>query len=466
MRGAEPFDLMILGGGAAAFSAAIRATELGARVLMGNDGLPLGGTCVNVGCVPSKFLLAAVEEFWRLRVEKPPWLAGAATLDFERLMQEKDELVTSLRQRNYWDVLQALGAVTLVQERARLVSAQEIEAGGKRYRGQRMVIATGARPRLPSIPGLEAAQPWTNRSALAQRSVPRSLVVLGAGPLGLEFAQIFHRVGARVRVLEVAPQILPGHDPELAEELACSLQEEGIEIRTGCTVQRVEGHPGALRLFDERGVCTETERILAATGIQPNTDRLGLAEVGVETDARGFIVTDRTQATSVPGIYAAGDVTGVMPLETVAAKQGFLAAEHALTGSGPTLNPELVPQVVFTDPQFASVGISEARLMEETGRCSCRTLPLSAVPKAHVTGDTRGRVKLVVEPSTGRIRGAQAVGRQAGEMIHVPLLAMKAGWTVRELIDTVHAFPTYAEAWKICAQTFFRASATMSCCVV
>jgi len=210
----------------------------------------------------------------------------------------------------------------------------------------------------------------------------------------------------------------------------------------------------------------EADALLVATGIRPNTDDLGLERAGVRTDGRGFVVVDARQETTVKGVYAAGDVTGLKPLETVAAKQGYNAAHNALTGESRTLDYDLVPHAVFTDPQLAAVGWTEERETRELGRCWCRTLPLDEVPKAHAAGDTRGLVKLVVHPETKRILGAHAVAVNAAEIIHVPVLAMRAGMTIDELIETVHVFPTYAEAWKLCAQTFYRDPKTMSCCVV
>jgi len=460
------YDLLIIGGGAAAFAAATRASDLGAQVLMTNEGLPLGGTCVNVGCVPSKFLLEALKEYEHARAGHDGWLSSNATLDYSKLVQGKDTLVAALRRRNYFDVLKALGNVMLVEGRARFVAPNEVEVNGERFSSERIIVATGARTLIPPVPGLKEAEPLTNITALELEELPRSIAVIGAGPLGLEFAQIFHRAGADVSTVELMGRILPQHEPEVSQALTEILTDEGLTIKAGCRLTKVEGKPEKIKLYDSCGCITEVERVLSATGIRPNSDNMGLEKIGVKVDAKGFIVVDERQETSVPGVYAAGDVTGRMPLETVAAKQGFHAAHNALTGESKTIDYDLVPHAVFTDPQVASVGWTEEREMQELGRCWCRTLPLEAVPKAHATGDTRGLVKLVVHPRTRKILGAHAVAANAAEIIHVPLLAMQAGLTIDELIETVHVFPTYAEAWKICAQTFERDPKTMSCCVV
>ncbi len=460
------YDLIVIGGGAAAFAAATRAADLDAQVLMINDGLPLGGTCVNVGCIPSKFLIEALKEYEHARTGRDDWFFSKATLDYAKLKKGKDALVSALRQRNYYDVLEALGNVTLIEGRARFVAPHEVEVNGERFSSERIIIATGARTLIPPVPGLKEAEPLTNITALKLEELPRSMAVIGGGPLGLEFAQIFHRAGADVSTVELMGRILPQFEPEISQALAEILQREGMRIHVGHRLVKAEGKSGRIRLYDSCGCITEVDRVLAATGIRPNSDNLGLEKIGVKLDPKGFILTDERQETSVPGVYAAGDVTGKMPLETVAAKQGFNAAHNALTGEAKTIDYDLVPHAVFTDPQVAAVGWTEEREMQELGECWCRTLPLEAVPKAHAAGDTRGLVKLVVHPKTRKILGAHAVAVNAAEIIHVPLLAMRAGFTIDELIETVHVFPTYAEAWKICAQSFERNLKTMSCCVV
>jgi len=468
---ARTADLLVIGGGAAAFGAITRAHDLGARVLMINDGLPLGGTCVNVGCIPTKFLLEALKRYRLASRDADTWLRTSASLDFPKLMEAKDALVDGLRIRNYAEVLKALGNVTLVEDRARFVGPHEVELvkSRERVRCDKIVIATGARTNVPDVPGLGDVPYWTHREALRAREVPESLLIWGAGPLAVEFAQIFARAGSRVALLARGPRILRREEPEIALELQRHLEGEGIEVLTGVNVQGFERAGDRTRVrFEREGRdgTREAEALLIATGIRPNTDDLGLEQAGVQTDERGFIVVDERQATAAEGVYAAGDVTGKKPLETVAAKQGFNAAHNALTGEARTIDYDLVPHAVFTDPQLASVGWTEERAIRERGGCLCRALPLEEVPKAHAAGDLRGLVKLVADPESRRVLGAHAVAPNAAELIHIPVLALRAGMTLDDLIETVHVFPTYAEAWKICAQTFDRDPKTMSCCVV
>lgn len=465
----KPKNLLVIGGGAAAFAAATRAADDGVKVTMVNAGLPLGGTCVNVGCMPSKFLLEATKRYREARSPSflyDGWIRSSAEIDFGQLKTAKDRMVAAARGMNYHDVIEALGNVRLVEGRGVLTGPKEVKVNGERHTADVIILATGARTAFPPVPGLLDAEPLTNVTALDLTELPSSLSVIGGGPLGLEFAQVFARAGADVSAVEVMGRILPQHEPEVSKELEKHLADEGIRVKTGCKLTKVEGKPGRIRVYDTGGCIAEVERVLAATGIRPNTDNMGLERAGVQLDKKGFVVVNERFETNVPGVYAAGDVTGKMPLETVAARQGAFAAHNAITGESKTINYDLVPHAVFTDPQVASVGWTEERMMKELGFCDCRTVPMEWIPKAHAAGDTRGLAKLVIHPETRKILGAHVVGVNAAEIIHIPVLAMKAGMTIEELIDTTHTFPTYSEVWKFCAQSFTRDPDTMSCCIV
>lgn len=465
-NGKAPETLLIVGGGAAAFAAATRAADLGVEVTMINDGLPLGGTCVNVGCVPSKHMLEAVRRHHDANHPMADFTKSTSTLDFAALKASKDKLVASLRTMNYHDVLDALGNVDLIEGRATFTEPREVEVNGRRLTADRILIATGARTRLDGVPGLAEARPLTNITALELEQLPESLAVIGAGPLGIEFAQIFARAGTNPASVHLFGRILPQHEPEIQANVATHLANEGISVHAGRRVVRVEGQSPEIRVHDDQGNVTVVEQVLAATGITPNSDGLGLDVAGIGTNPGGFIEVDARQQTNVAGVYAAGDVTDTMALETVAAKQGYNAAHNAITGESRTVDYDQVPHAVYADPQVASVGWTEERMMQELGSCLCRTLPMEFVPKAHAAGDTRGLVKLVIHRESHKILGAHAVGVHAAEIIHVPLIAIRAGWTIDDLIETVHAFPTYAEAWKMCAQSFTRDVKAMSCCIV
>lgn len=457
--------LLVVGGGAAAFAAATRAADDGVKVTMVNAGLPLGGTCVNVGCMPSKMLLDAAKSYHRAREGRDGWLSSNATLDFPRLMRAKDRMVSDARGQNYHDVIQALGNVRLIEGRARFVGPKEVVVDGERYSGDAVLIATGARTAIPDVPGLREAKPLTNVTALELEAPPERLGVIGAGPLGLEWAQIFARLGTTQ--VELMGRILPRYEPEAQEEIAERLaRDDGIHVHAGHRLVKVEGKPGDYRLTDDHGDAVTVDAILSATGIRPNTDALGLERTGVATDPQGFVQVSARGETNVPRVYAAGDVTGVRPLETVAAKMGYLATHNAITGESRTIDYNQVPEAVFTDPGVAMVGWTEERMMQEIGQCDCRTIPMEWVPKAHAINDKRGLAKLVVHPESRKILGATAVGSMAADMIHIPTVAIKGGMTLDDLLDVVHVFPTMSEAWKMVAQSFTRDPETMSCCIV
>ena len=464
------YDLVIIGSGAAGFAAATQAVELGVRTAMVNAGLPLGGTCVNVGCVPSKHLLALAEAHHR--AQHPPFPALGAVrppFDLARAIAGKEELTAALRRSNYQAVLESFGElVTLYRGWARFRSPHEVEVDGQLLRGERFIVATGSRPAVLPFPGIESVEYITSREAMELRQVPDSLIVVGAGPTGLELGQFFARLGASVTVLEKLPQLLPKAEPEVSRELQRCLEAEGMEFHCACEIRRV-WQEGETRLVEadvmgERKVL-RADHLLLATGIAPNTEGLRLEAAGVEVDRRGFIVTDEHMRTSAPHIYAAGDVVGRMPLETVAAREGYVAARNALEGAGEAMDYESVPWAVFTDPQVAAVGITEEEAMRRLGACSCRVVEMARVPKAVAVGDTRGLLKLVVHPQEGRVLGVHIVAPQAAEMVHEAALAVRLGLRVQDLVDTVHVFPTWSEALKLAALAFQRDVSVMACCI-
>lgn len=464
------FDLVIVGGGAAAFAAATRASELGARTAIINGGLPLGGTCVNVGCVPSKYLLELGHKLFYCPQSEFKGIKRRArfAFDFDEAIEGKDEIIGSLRESNYYDVLQGLNGVTLYEGKARFLSPDEIDVDGQMLQGRRFVIATGSTTRLIPVPGLAEAGYITNVEALSLNRPPASLIVIGAGPLGLEFAQMYRHFGSTVAVLERESQVLPREEPEVAAELQRCLEAEGISIMTGAVIQRVSRGAGPKVVEARVGQETrrvEAEELLMATGVAPNTRGLGLEHAGVTIDKNGFVKVDKTLRTSAKHIWAAGDVVGRMFLETVAAKEGSVAAGNALQGSRKTIDYNSIPHAVFTTPQVASVGLTEAELMRRLGRCSCRTVNISQVPKARVVGETRGLIKMVAHPDTEVIMGVHMVAPMAADLIHEAALAVKFKLTVDQIIDTVHVFPTLSEGIKLAAQSFKRDISRMSCCV-
>lgn len=466
----ERYDLVIVGGGAAAFAAATKATDLGASTAMINDGLPLGGTCVNVGCVPSKHLLEVGAHYYY--PQHSPFRSilrdSRSPLDFLEAIREKDELIATLRNVNYREVLASMPTVTFYEGKARFLSPHQVEVAGEVLKGRSFIIATGSSPRVPPIPGLEEAGYLTNREALSLKRLPASMMVIGAGPLGLEFAQMYAHFGTKVAVLEQAPRILPLEEPEVSQELHRCLAGEGIDIWTGVNVRAVskDGRNRVVTVeVEDRQRTFAAEEILVATGVSPNTKDLGLEKARVALDGRGFVQTNAALQTAQPHIFAAGDVVGKMFLETVAAKEGAIAAKNAMEGTQATIDYRSIPHAIFTSPQVASVGVTEETLMKEKGVCACRVVPMELIPKAKAVKDTRGVIKMVIDPETATIVGVHMVSAVAAEMIHEAVLAVKYKLSTDDIIDTVHVFPTFSEGIKMVAQAFYRDVSRMSCCI-
>lgn len=460
------YDLVILGGGAAAFAAAIRADELGYSSVIVNHGLPMGGTCVNVGCIPSKFLLETGNEyFYRQSPQFACNLPGAVHCDFPEAISAKDRVVRQLRQENYRAVLKDR-KIDYIESTAHLLPGRRVRAGRRLLEGRRILIATGGHPRIPPIPGLASARYMTHRTLMRQDRLPKELVVLGGGPMGLEFAQMYSHFGSRVTLIQSSDRILPREEPELSAELAACLTREGIRLCTSLRVTRVERSRDRIRI-DADGACRfEADDLLVATGLSPNTDGIGVSEAGLAQDARGFLRVNRYLETSRPGIYAAGDVTGHRILESVAAKEGAVAATNALRGTRQSLRYDEIPHAVFTNPQVASVGFTEAEYHRRGGSCDCRVISMDRIPKARTVGDTRGVLKMVVDARTRRLVGVHIVSPLGADLIHSAAYALRGRLTVEDIIDTVHVFPTFSESLKYAAQSFHHDMLRpMSCCI-
>jgi mercuric reductase len=460
-------DLVIVGGGSAAFAAAIRAADLGARVVIVESGTT-GGTCVNVGCVPSKTLIRAALAH---HLASHPRFAGlraqSTAPDLAALVRQKDELVTELRTAKYEDVLAAYPSASLRRGTARFGPDGTLRVDGEAVAASKVVIATGAAPTAPPIPGLEAGGWLTSTEALTLTELPSTLAVLGGGAVGLELAQLFARLGTRVTVLEALPRLLPGEEPEISDALAGYLREEEIDVRTGAAIERVSGGRGAWRIAGRsagEAFTVEASELLVATGRRAHTEGLGLEEAGIRTGRRGEIVVDEHLETTRPGVYAAGDVIGDPMFVYVAAQAGQIAAENALRGNDRSRDLRVVPRVTFTDPAVASVGLGEAEARQRGHDVRVAHLPLAHVPAAIVARDTRGLLKLVVDRASGRLLGAHVLGHEAPEMIAAPAMAIRFGLPVGEIAGMLHAYLTHGEAFKLAILSLDRDVARLSCC--
>ncbi len=461
------FDLVILGSGSAAFAAALKAADHGARTAM-IERSTLGGTCVNVGCVPSKNLLRAGElRYYDSHREFPGISPGRTTLEFNRIIEQKNQIVRGLRKEKYSDVLRSLPSTKLFRGDARFVSQTRVKVDGINVDGRKFIVATGSSPRIPSIPGIENVGYLTNAEALNLKNKPASIIVLGGRALGLEFAQMYSHMGTKVTLLQRSDRIIPEEEPEISEALHQYLEGEGIEIKTGVQVKRVyqtQGEKVVVATVGEGEFEARGDEILLATGRDPNTNRLGLETVHVRLRKDGAVRVNREMHTTAPHVWAAGDVIGEPMLETIAAKEGATAAENALGGTHRKIDFLPVPRAIFTSPQVASVGLTEKEAHERGYKCTCRTIPMSKVPKAVVIRDTRGLVKMVADASTGRVLGVHILTENAADIIHEAVLAVKHKLTVDDLIDTVHVFPTMSESIKLAATSFRKDIDQLSCC--
>jgi mercuric reductase len=459
--------LVIVGGGSAAFAAAVHASELGAEVVMVNDGLPIGGTCVNVGCVPSKTLIRAAEALHRATAVPFAGIAVSGRLaDFRAVVEQKRALVGELRQHRYLDVVADLPGVRIITGRARFAGPREVTVNGEPLTADAFIIATGARPAVPDIPGLTAAGFLTNETAFELERLAATLLVLGSRYIALETAQIFARLGSRVTVLQRSERVLPSESPDLTEALAGHLRGEGIVIETGIAVRRIERDSGVVvhALVGGAERVYRAAHLLLATGRTSNTDGLALDAIGISKDEHGFLTVDDTLATSVAGIYGAGDVIGEPMFVYTAAAEGKLAAENALSGAGRKRDLRAVPWVIFTDPQVAGVGLDERQAAAAGIEAEVAVLPLDAVPRAIAARDTRGFVKLVRDPGSDRLLGARILAPEGGELLMELVLAIRHGITVTELADTLHPYLTLTEAIKLAALSFGKDIGKLSCC--
>ncbi|PWE29845.1 mercury(II) reductase [Maritimibacter sp. 55A14] len=460
------YDLAVVGAGSAGFSAAITAAEQGANVALIGHGT-IGGTCVNVGCVPSKTMIRAAEALHVARAaSRFPGLAGEAQVtDWPALVDAKDDLVASLRQGKYVDLLSAWPGISYVDGAARL-SPDGIAVNGQTVPAGNAIITTGAVPAKPDIPGIDNV-PWlTSTTALELTDLPRSLIVIGGGYVGCELAQMFARMGTAV-TLVTRSHLLPEVEPEVSEALTGYLRDEGLAVRDGLAYRRILQANGGVALTVEIDGQDETltaEQVLVATGRTPNTRGLGLPENGVQLGNNGAIPVDERMRTSKAGLYAAGDVTGRDQFVYMAAYGARIAALNALNGDSLVYDNAAMPWVVFTDPQVAGVGLSEAAARDAGYDVKTSVLPLDQVPRALAARDTRGLIKLVADAGTDRLLGGQLLAPEGADSVQTLALALKTGMTAKALGETIFPYLTTVEGLKLAAQTFDKDVAMLSCC--
>ncbi len=464
--GGGEYELAIIGSGSAAFAAAIRARDLDARVAL-IEANTIGGTCVNVGCVPSKAMLAAAEAYARARSNPFPGITTQATrLDLKAMVEGKNKLVAFLRKSKYLDLAESYG-FDLIQGQASFQDDHTLAVDGRSIHANAILIASGASPAVPPIPGLADSGYLTSTTALELTELPEHLVVIGANAVGLEMGQLFLHLGAKVTFLDMASRIAPGEEPEISEKLTEVLREEGAEITTGVQVIRVSRTGGVrevhFRVGSRERSVTGTH-VLVATGRRPNLKDLRLDQVGVALTDKGAVKVDETLRTSAPNIFGAGDAAGLPQFVYVAARSGALAADNALHNAHIKLDLSALPRITFTRPQIASAGLTDEQANAQGYACDCRTMPLDAIPRALVNRDTRGLFKMVAERETGKVLGVSILAENAGDVILSAVYAIQFGATVQQLAESWGPYLTMGEGMKLVAQTYTRDVAKLSCC--
>lgn len=476
--GVGHYDLVILGSGSTAFAAALTAQEMGRTAVM-TEERTIGGTCVNRGCLPSKNLIEAAKLVFDARNPRYPGLETCGPglkVDFGELIAQKDEVIRVYRDKKYDSLVG--GQFSIEEGHARFIDAHTVEVDGRQLTSARFLIATGSRPAIPEIPGLDAV-PYltsdllTHGEAEELRELPASLLIIGGGYIALELGQMFARFGTEVTILDRNAQLLAhGYEPEVGQAIGQIFAEEGIAVLARAVIESLstdgQGIVAEVRVGKGRRTI-RAERLLVATGRKPNTDAIGLEAAGVALNARGEVEVDAQLRTSVPHIFAAGDVIGRLHESQMAtpvgARQGGIAAYNALNGNDlKTFYNRVIPRAIFTDPPIGLVGLTEAEAIAAGHRCWCTTLPMDLVPRAGAIRDTRGLIKMVADADTNEVLGVSMVGAGASEVIHEAAMGMRFRAKLDDFVDLLHVYPTMAEALKIVAIARTKDPAKLSCC--
>lgn len=441
-------DLVVIGGGTAGLTAAVGAARQGARTLL-IERERTGGDCLWTGCVPSKALITVAERAHAIRTGDVHGVhAGPVGVDLSAVMARVKEAVAAIAPHDAPERLRSVG-VEVAQGHASFTASDRVDVDGRGVRFRHAMVATGASPMLPPIPGLREIEPLTSDTVWELSELPRRLVVLGGGPIGVELGQAFARLGAQVTVVEMADRLLPREEPWASQVIAESLAADGVDVRVGSTAVRVDARQGeSARLViecDGREQQVTFDEMLVALGRRPRTDGLGLGTAGIELTERGAVAVDERLRTSNRRVYAGGDVTMLLPFTHTASTHGATIVQNALYGLRRRVDHERIPWVTFTSPEVARVGLSvaEARARFD-GKERVRTASHTDLDRAITSGQTAGSVILVGDPK-GRIVGATVVGPRAGETIGEVVAWMASDARLSTIVRTTHAYPTWNE---------------------
>jgi dihydrolipoamide dehydrogenase len=442
----ERYDLAVIGGGPGGYVAAIRASQYGLKVALIEER-EMGGTCLNRGCIPTKSLLHSAEVFntvkscseFGVSVENPGF-------DYKKMADKKDAAVKQLRSGVEY-LVKSSGAA-IINGRALIKDKNTIEVTGENVRTvttDKIIIATGSKPLKPPIPGIGSQKVLTSDEVLNLRSCPDSVVIIGGGVIGVEFATIFNSLGKNVTIIEMLESILPGIDTEISGLMRKSLEKKGIKIFTGGKVTSISSAANTACIFEQgdKEQRAEGDIVIVAVGRKPNTEGIGLENIGIKTE-RGFVKVNDKLETTVDGVYAIGDITGKVLLAHLASAQGLTAAANA-SGKNLSMGYSIVPGCIYTSPEIAMVGLTEAEAIKKGYQVKIGRFPVSANGKSMVMGEREGLAKIVTDEATGGILGAHIMGPRATDMIAELCAAMKLESTIEELTDTIHPHPTVSE---------------------
>lgn len=438
------YNTAVLGGGPGGYVAAIRLAQLGQKtVLIEKDSV--GGTCLNRGCIPTKALLHSAEVYHTvLSAAQYGVIAHDVKYDYKMIAAKKDTVVKTLR--GGVEYLLKNAGVDLISGKGVLTSANEILINGEsKITTDNIVLATGSCPANVPIPGIDSDGVINSDGVLELKQAPESLVIIGGGVIGIEFATLFNALGKKVTVVEMLPQILTGVDDQIASELKNVLAKKGIDIYTSAKVTKIENNGEVICHYEQDGKAKKAsgEVCVVAIGRKPNTENIGLETVGVKT-TKGFVDVDEKMRTSIPGVYAIGDITGKAQLAHVASAQGIVAA-HNIAGQDKAMHYNVVPACIYTSPEIACVGMDEKMARNNGYDVKVGRFATSANGKSMIIGEKKGVVKVVTDKRTGEILGAQMMAPRATDMIAEICVVMKTEGTIEELEDTIHPHPTVSE---------------------
>jgi len=445
-------DLVIIGGGAGGLVVASVASQLGLKVTLIEKQEKLGGDCLHTGCVPSKTLIQAAKVASLMRRAGEFGLESILPrVDLSKVNEHVQSVIDQIQPNDDPERFRAYGCEVLFGH-AEFIGADTVRVNDQQIRGRRFLIATGSRPFVPPIDGLKETGYLTNEDIFSLPELPQRLVVLGGGPIGLEMAQAFARLGSKVSVVERLPHLLPQEDAEIADTLKERLIAEGIDVYTSTSAERVTRQGDTRRIECDSGVTLEADQVLVVVGWRPSVEDLGLEIVGVDFDPRGIKVDKRMRA-SKKHIYACGDVCGPYPFTHMAEYQAGIVISNAVFRFPKKVDYRVVPWVTYTDPELARVGLTEQQAREQGIEATVLRFPFRDIDRALAEVETWGLTKFVVHK--GKILGASILGPHAGELIHEIVLAMKTGAGIGDISATIHAYPTLAQIHRRTVNTWY-----------